>query len=149
MLGTLPGHPQSAEGQTNRFVADQSRGEALGETDLGSQRERPPTRGCAERPRTLVQQRAERLADPRVEDRGSGVGPRRLRLQYGEAALVKGMEGVAHGLVGAVHMACNRRGRLALGTGEEDLAATYGKGGRGPETGLQRGPLVRRERAYK
>jgi hypothetical protein len=42
MFGPLPGHPHPAEGQSNRFVADLSRGEALGETDLGGQRERPP-----------------------------------------------------------------------------------------------------------
>src|SRR4029453_9303 len=38
--------------------------------------------------------------------------------------------------------------RLALGTGEEALAAADGKGGRGPEPGLPGGPLVRRERVY-
>ena len=59
------------------------------------------------------------------------------------------MQRVAHGLIGAAQLARNRGGRLALGTGEEDLAAAYGKGGRGPETGLQGCPLVRRERAYK
>jgi hypothetical protein len=52
-------------------------------------------------------------------------------------------------LVGAVQGACNRSCWLPLGTGEEYLAATYGKGGRGPETGLKGSPLVRRERAHK
>ena len=83
MLGPLPGHPQPTQGQSNGVVADQPRREALGETDLGGERERPPAR------------------------------------------------------------------RLALGTGEEDLAAAYSKGGRRPETGLKRSPLVRRERAHK
>ena len=59
------------------------------------------------------------------------------------------MQGVAHGLIGAAEGVRNGGSRLALGTGEEHLAAADGKGGRGPETGLQRGPLVRRERAYK
>jgi hypothetical protein len=63
--------------------------------------------------------------------------------------LVEGMQRVAHGLLGAAQVVCNRGGRLALGTGEEELAAAYGKGGRGPETGRQGGPLVRRERAYQ
>jgi len=62
---------------------------------------------------------------------------------------VKGMNGIAHRLIGAAQIVYKRGGRLALGTGEEDLAAAYGKGGRGPETGLQGCPLVRRERAYK
>jgi hypothetical protein len=59
------------------------------------------------------------------------------------------MNSVAYALVGAVQGACNRSCWLPLGTGEEYLAATYGKGGRGPETGLKGSPLVRRERAHK
>jgi hypothetical protein len=62
---------------------------------------------------------------------------------------MEGMNDIAHGLIGAAEAASNRSGRLAFGTGEEDLAAAYGKGGRGPETGLESCPLVRRERAYK
>jgi hypothetical protein len=59
------------------------------------------------------------------------------------------MHSVADSLSGATQVVRHCGGRLALGTGEEPLAAAYGKGGRGPETGLQGGPLVRRERAYK
>jgi hypothetical protein len=72
-----------------------------------------------------------------------------LRLQRSETALVKCMQRMAHGLIGAAQIVRHGGRRLALGTGEEDLTATDRKGGRGPETGLQRGPLVRRERAYK
>jgi hypothetical protein len=148
MFGALPGHPQPAQGQANRFVADQPRGQPLGETDLGGPCERPPTRRLAERPWTLVQQGPQGLAGPSIEDDRQGMRSRRLRLQRCEAALLKGVNGIAHSLVGAVQVAGNRGRRLALGTGEEDLAAAYGKGGRGPKTGLQGGPLVRRERAY-
>jgi hypothetical protein len=74
---------------------------------------------------------------------------RREGLQHREAALMKRVNGVAYGLIGAAQLARNRGRRLPLGTGEEDLAAAHGKGGRGPETGLQGCPLVRRERAYK
>jgi len=59
------------------------------------------------------------------------------------------MNRVPDGLIGAAQLARNPGCRLALGTGEEDLTATDGKGGRGPETGLESCPLVRRERAYK
>jgi hypothetical protein len=45
------------------------------------------------------------------------------------------MQGIADGLIGAAQGVRNRGGRPALGTGEEDLAAADGKGGRGPETG--------------
>src|SRR5215831_8473670 len=59
------------------------------------------------------------------------------------------MNGIADGLIGATQVVRNRGGRLDLGTGEEDLTAADRKGGRRPEPGLQCGPLVRRERAYK
>jgi len=62
---------------------------------------------------------------------------------------MEGMNDMAHGLIGAAEAASHRGRRLALSTGKEDLAAAYWKGGRRPETGLQRSPLVRRERAHK
>src|SRR5262249_1444941 len=68
MFGSLPGPTQAAEGQPHGFVADQARGEALGETDLGGQGERPPTGRLAERPWTLVQAGLKGLAGPRIED---------------------------------------------------------------------------------
>ena len=71
-----------------------------------------------------------------------------MRLKHRETALVEGMQRVAHGLIGAAQVVRNRRGRLALGTGEEDLTTAYSKGGRGPESGLEGCPLVRHERAY-
>jgi len=46
------------------------------------------------------------------------------------------MNRVAHGLIGATQVVGNRGGRLAFGTGEQDLTPTDGKGGRRPETGL-------------
>ena len=149
MLGPLPGHPQAAQGQPNGFVADQAWRQALGETDLGGQRERPSAGGLAERPWTLVQQRPEGFADPSIANGRGGVRSGREGLQHREAALVEGMNRVADGLIGAAQVVRNRGSRLALGTGEEDLAAAYRKGGRGPEPGLQGCPLVRRERAYK
>jgi hypothetical protein len=149
MLGPLPGHPQPTQGQSNGFVADQAWREALGETDLGGQRERPSARGLAKRPRTLMQQRPQGLAGPSIEDGRRGVRARREGLEHSEPAMMEGMKDIAHGLIGAAEAASNRGRRLALGTGEEDLAAAYCKGGRRPETGLKRSPLVRRERAHK
>ena len=149
MRGPLPGHPQPAQGQSHSCVADQPRREALGDTDLGGERERPPAGGLAKRPWTLRQQRPQGLAGPSIEDGRRGVRARREGLEHGEAAMLKGMNDIAHGLIGAAEAASNRGSQLALGTGKEHLAAAYGKGGRGPETGLQRCPLVRRERAHK
>ena len=149
MLGPLPGHPQPAQGQSNSFVADQPRRETLGKTDLGGERERPPAGGLAKRPWTLMQQRPQGLAGPSIEDGRRGVRARREGLEHGETAMMKGMNDMAHGLIGAAEVASNCGRRLALGTGEKDLAPAYCKGGQRPETGLQGCPLVRRERAYK
>ena len=148
MFGPLPRHPQAAEGHTNGFIADEPWGEPLGDTDLGGQRERPPTRRLAECAWTLVQQRPQGLAGTRVEERGGRVGAGRGRLQRRKTALVERMQCVAHCLSGAAQVVRKGGRRLALGPGEEDLAAAYGKGGRGPEAGLEGCPLVRQERAY-
>jgi len=96
-----------------------------------------------------MQQRLQGLAGPSIEDGRRGVRARREGLQHGETALVEGMNDVAHGLIGTAEAASNHGRRLALGTGQKHLAAAYGKGGRGPQTGLERSPLVRRERAHK
>src|SRR3989442_923052 len=71
----ITGQALPAEGHTHGFVADQPRRQALGETDLGGQRERPSAGGRAERPWTLVQQRPQGLADPSVEDARRRVWP--------------------------------------------------------------------------
>ena len=134
MLGPLPGHPQAAQGQSNGFGADQPRREALGATDLGGERECPPAGGLAKRPWTLMQERPQGLAGPSIEDGRRGVRARREGLEHGETAMIS---------------TSAERSRLALGTGEKDLAAAYGTGGRRPEPGLHGCPLVRRERAYK
>ena len=76
MFGPLPAHAQAAKGQTNGFVAAQARRQALSATDRGGQRERPPARRFAERPRTLVQQGPQGLAGPRIEDGRQGVRSR-------------------------------------------------------------------------
>jgi hypothetical protein len=67
MLGALPGHSQAAQGQPKGFVADQARRQALGETDLGGQGERPPAGRLAKRPRTLGQEGPEGCAGPCIE----------------------------------------------------------------------------------
>ena len=74
MFGSLPRHPQAAEGHPNGFVADEPGCEPLGEADLGGQREGPPARRLAERAWALVQQRPQGLADARGKDRGEGMG---------------------------------------------------------------------------
>ena len=115
MLGPLPRHPQPTQGQSNGFVADQPRRETLGETDLGGERERPPARGLAKRPRTLMQQRPQGLAGSSIEDGRRGVRARREGLEHRETTMMEGMNDVTYGLIGAAEAASNRGRRLALG----------------------------------
>jgi len=77
------------------------------------------------------------------------VWARREGLEPGEAASMQGLNDSAHGLLSAAEAASHHGRRLALGPGEQDLAPAYCQGGRRPETGLQGGSRVRRERAYK
>jgi len=83
-----------------------------------------------------VQQRPEGLASPGAEDGRGRVRSRREGLQHSETALVEPMNRIADSVIGAVQGAYNRSRGLPLGTGKEDLAAAYRKGGRGPETGF-------------
>jgi hypothetical protein len=76
MFGALPGDTQPVYGEANGFVADQAWGQALGVTDLGRQLEGPQAGRLVEHARTLVQQCAQGLAGPSVEDHRHGVGPR-------------------------------------------------------------------------
>ena len=149
MLGPLPGHPHPPQGSSHGCVAAEPRGEALGATALGGERERPPARGRAKRPRPLMPPRPQGLAGPRSEEGRRGVRARRQGLEHSEPAMLAGMNDVAYGLSGAAEAASHRGRRLALGTGEEELAAVDGTGGRSPTSGLPRRPLVRRERAHK
>jgi len=96
-----------------------------------------------------MQQRPERVASPSIEEGRRGVRSGGAGLQRRETTLMEGMQDVAHRLIGTAQVARNHGSGLALGTGQQDLAAAYRKGGRGPETDLERGPLVRRERAHK
>src|SRR5215510_7837249 len=68
VFGAFPRHAQAAENHPNGFGADQARGEALDETDLDGESERPPAGGLAKRPKTLIQQRPQNLAGPSIED---------------------------------------------------------------------------------
>ena len=72
---------------------------------LGGQGERPPTCRLAECPWTLVPAGPQGLAGSRVEAERQGVRARRLRLSRCEAAWLKGMPGLAPGLVGAMQVA--------------------------------------------
>jgi hypothetical protein len=96
-----------------------------------------------------MQQRPQGLAGPSIEAGRRGVRARREGLEPGETTRMERLHDIAHRLSGAAEAVRNRGRWLAFGTGAEALAAAYGKGRRGPEPGLQGGPLVRRERAYQ
>ena len=110
MFGAFPRHLQTAQGKPNGLVADEPWGKALGETDLGGQREGPPAGRLAERPRTLREEGSEGLAGPDIEDGRRGVRSRGERLQHGETPLVERMHGVADRLISTAELVCNRAG---------------------------------------
>jgi hypothetical protein len=71
-FGPLPAYPSAPERQANRLATDLARRQALGITDLRSQRERPDTGRPAIQARALVQQGTQTRPPLRVED---GLGP--------------------------------------------------------------------------
>jgi len=70
------------------------------------------------------------------------LGPER-----GDAPLVEGVKGMAHGLVVAAQGLGHGGGLWPLGTGQEDVTAADHKGLGRPEASGEQGPLVRRERS--
>ena len=70
-------------------------------------------------------------------ERAAGLG-----LQRGYPSAMKGMNGMADGLIVAVQVPGDGWRMLPLGTGKKDLTATHRKGGRRPEASQQRLPFV-------
>ncbi len=89
-----------------------------------------------------MQESSEAFATRSVEGGVGPMGPRRLRLECGQAPLVEGVDRIADGLVVAAQRAGNRGGMLPLGTGKEQLAAADGEGGCRTEPRLQGRSLV-------
>ncbi len=61
MFGALPANAQAQEGHPDRFARHQVVRQALGETDLGGEVQRPQARGMAEVAGAAVQERPQLL----------------------------------------------------------------------------------------
>ncbi len=103
----------------------------MGKGDLSSQFEGPDAGFFAKGARTLVQEGTELVKRACIKESMDGVGTRGARLEGVDAALMEVVDGVADGLIIAAQRASNGGSGLALGAGEEHLAAAQGKGGRG------------------
>src|SRR5262249_33269024 len=84
-----------------------------------------------------------------VEEGMGGMGPGGLLLQAGQTFALEGVEGIVDGTHGTVQVASDRRGALAVGAGEQNLAATDGEGLGGAQTRLQLLPFGSSEGANK
>lgn len=94
-----------------------------------------------------MEQVTELLAASR---RKHGLGPMsrgfRLRLQAGQAALIKGVEDIADRLVATTERVGNLTGMMSTLTGQQNLATAYGKTLRGPQPSLHGLLLLSRKR---
>jgi hypothetical protein len=80
LFGPLPAHPELLERQANRLATDLARRQSLCITDLRDQRQCPDTGRPTKQAWALVQQGAQALPPPRVEDGLCPVGAGRLGL---------------------------------------------------------------------
>jgi hypothetical protein len=128
MFGALPAHPEPLEGRAHRLATDVAAGNALCDANLRRQREGPEAGRLAKGPRALVQQAAEALPPPLVQDGLGWVRTRRLGLESRCTPVVEGVESMADGLIVATQSVSDDGGVRALGTGQQDLAAADGKG---------------------
>ena len=74
-------------------------------------------------------------------------GPMRLLRQARQPLGGKGPQGVAYGLRGAAEQSGNFRGGLAVGAGQQDLAAPQREGFPGTQANLQGLPFLGSQRA--
>ena len=96
-----------------------------------------------------MEQGAEALTAIGIEGGLRGMRARGFGLKRGEALLVKGVDGVAHGLVIAAQGASNGSGMLALVTRQEHLAAADSEASRRAQSALEGCALGRSQRVNK
>lgn len=147
MFCSFPAHPQLQQRGTDGFAADLALGQTLDKTDLGDQLEGPQAGRLAKRTRALMHQGTQPFASKVVEgsvgrERAAGLG-----LQRGYPQAMKGMNGIADGLIVTVQVPGDGWRMLPLGTGKKDLTTTHRKGMRRSEASQQRLPFVHSERS--
>ena len=108
---------------------------ALLVTDFRSQRQRPVALGMAEGARALVQQVAQAFGPRGIQQPVGRVGPVGAARHAVGPLLLEDVEGVTHRLGGAAQGGGDLGRPLALGAGQQDLAAAQRKGVPGLQAG--------------
>ena len=124
VLGAFPVGFQAFEGSAHAFVGDLAGDDPLLETDLGSQFQGPGAAIFAEIVRAAVQQLFQLLGSFFRERGAQSMGARRPFVQHGEALGIETVEHVAHSLVVAAQLECNRWGSFPANRSRQNLAAT-------------------------
>src|SRR2546429_4466044 len=109
------------------FSTHRSAGDANRNAYLGCQIQRPDTRVFAEDARTLVQESAEPFARLRVEDLMGRVWSRGFGPERAESSLMKIMDGITDGLIGAANETGYQSCRLSISACYQPLATPDGK----------------------
>ena len=119
MFGPFPGDPGPPQGRPNGFPTDTAGGQTVGKRRGGEVVERPVTGWRATQARAALEQ------EDQLVNRSGGEGRMRPRMGHrrsglkGRAAMgVKGMDGVANGLVATAQLRGNRDRRVALSAGQ-------------------------------
>jgi hypothetical protein len=94
-----------------------------------------------------MQQVCQGIGEALVQESLSRMGPGRLLLQAGKPFALEGTKGVVNRAHGTAQVAGDGRSTLAAGAGQQDLAASDGKGVGGAQSGLQLVPLGSRKSA--
>nr|WP_240931498.1 hypothetical protein [Azotobacter chroococcum] len=122
-------------------------GQPLLEGHLGGQAQGPQAGGLAEIAGATMQQGAQALGLGAREQGTDTFGAMRLLAQTGQSLGGKGPQGVAYGLRGATEQGGDLRGGLAVGAGQQDLAAPQREGFPGTQASLQGLPFLGGQRA--
>lgn len=118
-------------------------GQPLLEGHLGGQAQGPQAGGLAEIAGATMQQGAQALSLGARKQGTDTFGAMRLLAQTGQSLGGKGPQGVAYGLRGDGDL----RGGLAVGAGQQDLAAPQREGFPGTQASLQGLPFLGSQRA--
>jgi len=149
VFGPLPADAEPLQGLADSLAAELARRPAAFETGGGDQGQAPQAGGLAQGAGRLVQQGLERLGMLGAQQGFDGRRSGRLFAQAAHAFLVEGVDDMADRRGSATEVAGDLLRRLALGTGQEDLAAPQGKRIGGTQTGLKLPPLGVGQRSNK
>ena len=122
-------------------------GQAAFPADCGGEPKRPGTARLANGAGGGVQQGASLRALGSIEHQPGALGAAGLGLETGQPLGVEGPNGMAYALCGTAELLGDLGRALPAPTGQQDVAASQGKGVRGTEPGCQLLALLGRSRA--